>query len=241
MSPSNPASDLPPNPSADLSALTIAPAEVEALCGVEVGRVFMGGVVRPSALRSPQGLASLAMAELGLGLVSFIICLGLALVAARGAETAQLPLLVGGAALAAVTAVGGWNLYQRRRYGALRSLARLLDEVDRHNDIVQALQVMDELEAAQIPTLTLPNRQEVVRALQATRASLISALMTEKILRRHRALIQRRQELFATIETNLATLQQLTVNSEAAEYQQFLQEALAIGLAVQAELGQKQS
>lgn len=231
-------SDSPPNPSADLSALTISSAEVEALSGVEVGRVFVGGVVRPSALRSPQRLASLAVTELGLLLVSFIICLGIALVGARGAATARLPLLVGGAALAAVTAVGGWNLYQRQRYGTLRSLARLLDEVDRHNDIVQALQVMDELEAAHIPTLPLPNRQEVVLALQATRASLLSALTTEKILRRHRALIQRRQELFATIETNLATLQQLTVNSEAAEYQQFLQEALAIGLAVQAELGE---
>ncbi|MEO1298839.1 MAG: hypothetical protein AAFW75_24280 [Cyanobacteria bacterium J06636_16] len=127
-----------------------------------------------------------------------------------------------------------------RRYRTLRSLAHLLDEVDRHNDIVQALQVMDELGTVPAARQGLPNREEVLKALETTRDSLISALMTERILRRHRPLIERRQELFSNIETNLTTLHTLHVNNQASEYQQFLEEALEIGLAVQREIGSKQ-
>jgi hypothetical protein len=54
-------------------------------------------------------------------------------------------------------------------------------------------------------------------------------------------LLERRQELFGTIETNLATLQSLQVNHQASEYRQFLQEALDIRLAVQRELAPKGS
>ncbi|MBE9137706.1 hypothetical protein IQ254_10965 [Nodosilinea sp. LEGE 07088] len=129
-----------------------------------------------------------------------------------------------------------WHIYQWRRAKTFITLARLLDECDRHNDIIQALQVMAELDAAQITAAKGSQPGEILVALQATRDSLVSALMTEKILRRHQALIKRQQELFNTIETNLATLQALQVNHQASEYRQFLQEALNIGLAVQQEL-----
>jgi hypothetical protein len=225
---------------ADLEALRIPKAEVETLTGLDVGSVFVGGVVRPSALRSPRRLFSLLVTECSLLGVVFIICLGVSLVIVRNVpgfnNIAALVLAVAG-----VTVMGAiaWNGYQWRRYKTLKPLARLLDDVDRHNDIVQAVQVMDELETAQIAGLSLPNRPEVITALEATRASLVSALMTDRILRRHQPLIQRRQELFSTIETNLATLQTLHVNNKATEYQQFLQEALEIGLAVQEEMDRR--
>ena len=123
-----------------------------------------------------------------------------------------------------------------QRAKTLMTLARLLDECDRHNDIIQALQVMAELDAAQVAVADVSQPSEMLTALRATRNSLISALMTEEIMRRHRALMQRRQELFGAIETNLATLQALQVNHQASEYRQFLQEALNIGMAVQQEM-----
>ena len=131
-----------------------------------------------------------------------------------------------------------WNGYQWQRYKALKTLSHLLDEVDRHNDIVQTIRVMDELHLAQSPAAasSMLNRTEIIAALQATRDSLISALMTERILRCHQTVLQQGRDLMGSIETNLAALQALHVSNQATEYQQFLQEALEIGLAVQQEM-----
>ncbi len=222
----------------DLKPLSITTSQLETLTELDIGQVFMGGIVRPSALRSTRRLLSFLITEGTVLVVIFIICLGLGLVVVRswpglGDNLAVLLGLVAG--LTGAIAIA-WHSYQWTRYKTLKPLAHLLDEVDRHNDIVQAVQVMDELGTVPAAALGLPNRSEVITALEATRDSLISALMTEKILRRHRSLIQRRQALFSTIETNLATLQTLQINSQATEYQQFLQEALEIGLAVQREI-----
>ena len=224
----------------DLEALRITKLQLETLTGLDIGSVFMGGVVRPSVFRSTRRFLSLLVTETSILVVIFIICLGLGLVIVRswsGFSNIVLLLLV--IAGITVTLAIAWNLYQWIRYKTFMPLACLLDEVDRHNDIVQAVQVMDELETVQAANLSLPNRTEVLTALEATRDSLISALQTERILRRHRQLIQRRQELFSSIETNLATLRNLRFNSQATEYQQFLQEALEIGLAVQREMERK--
>lgn len=226
----------------DLEELRITPTQLEKLTGLDVGSVFVGGTLRPSALRSTSRLISLLVTELSAVTVIFIICLGLSLIIIRSwTGFNHFPVLfvtvIGVTVLVAIA----WHGYQWQRYQSLKSLVHLLDEVDRHNDIVQAVCVMDELEAVQATGLKLPNRAEVITALIATRDSLIAALMTERVLRRHQQLIQRRQELFGSIETNLATLKTLNVNNQATEYQQFLQEALEIGLAVQQEMLRNQS
>ena len=224
----------------DLEALRITKPQLEKLTGLDISSVFMGGIVRPSTFRSLSRVFSLLVTECSVLMVVFIISLGLGLVIVRSFSSNDnvgiLLLVVVSITLGSAIA---WNFYQWRRYKTFRSLAHLLDEVDRHNDIIQAVQVMDELETVQAANLTLPNRAEVLLALEATRESLLSALMTERILRRHRPLIERRQELFSHIETHLTTLQTLHINNQASEYQQFLAEALDIGLAVQRELGSK--
>lgn len=220
--------------------LRITPAQVEKLTDLDVSSLFIGGVIRPSVYRSTWRLLSLLVTEFSVMAVLFIICTGIGLVVIRSWPDLGSPvLLVGVAGGLVITGAIAWHGYQWARYKTFLSLSRLLDEVDRHNDIVQAVQVMDELGAVQGSALPLPNRAEVMAALQATRDSLILALRAEKILRRHQALIQRRQELFSSIETNLATLQALPVNTQATEYRQFLQEALEIGLAVQQEMEPK--
>ena len=218
-----------------LQALRITHDELDQLTGLDIGSVFMGGIIRPSVWRSRRQMLSLLITEcLVLGTI-FIVCLGLGLVLVRNRAGFEQfgALLLGIAAAIAVGAVA-WHVHQWRRSKTLITLARLLDECDRHNDIIQAVQVMAELEVVQGAESC--DRAEVLTALKATRDSLISALMTENIMRRHHALMQRRQELFSTIETNLATLQVLQVSHQASEYRQFLQEALNIGLAVQQEM-----
>lgn len=224
----------------DLQALRITSAELDQITGLDIDSVFMGGVIRPSVWRSRRHLLSLAITEcLVLGTI-FVVCLGLSLVLVRQqAGFDQLGLLLLGVAGAIAVGAIAWHLYQWRRSKTLLTLARLLDECDRHNEIIQAVQVLEELEAVQVVGPRFCDRHGVRAALQATRNSLISALRTDAISRRHHGLIQDRQALCSVIETNLSTLQTLHINHQASEYRQFLEEAFAIGLAVQQEMNTK--
>ncbi|MBD2234380.1 hypothetical protein [Phormidium tenue] len=224
----------------DLQALRITRSELDQLTGLDIDSVFMGRMIRPSVWRSRRQLFSLFITEcLVLGTI-FVVCLGFGLVLVSQQEGFDQfgALLLGIAGAIAIGAIA-WHFYQWQRSKSFITLARLLDECDRHNDIIQALQVMEELDVAQGAGSQGLQNSEILIALQSTRDSLTSALMTEKILRHHRALLERRQDLFTTIETNLVTLQTLQVNHQASEYRQFLQEALNIGLAVQREMGQR--
>ncbi|MEM1291773.1 MAG: hypothetical protein AAGH67_09890 [Cyanobacteria bacterium P01_H01_bin.162] len=226
----------------DLEDLIISQAQLEQLTELEVSKIFIGGVVRPSALRSPGQLCSFLVAEFSLLAVVFIVCLGLGLVIVRSwASFSNLFGLIAVVVGVTIAVAIAWNGYQWQRYKALKTLSHLLDEVDRHNDIVQTIRVMDELRLAQSPAAasSMLNRAEIIAALQATRDSLISALMTERILRCHQTVLQQGRDLMGSIETNLAALQALHVSNQATEYQQFLQEALEIGLAVQQEMTTK--
>ncbi len=223
----------------DLEDLIISQDQLEQLTELEVGKIFIGGVVRPSALRSPGQLGSFLVAEFSILAVVFIVCLGLGLVIVRSwANFSNLFGLIAVVIGVTIAVAIAWNGYQWQRYKALKTLSHLLDEVDRHNDIVQTIRVMDELRLAQSPAAasSMLNRTEIIAALQATRDSLISALMTERILRCHQTVLQQGRDLMGSIETNLAALQALHVSNQATEYQQFLQEALEIGLAVQQEM-----
>jgi hypothetical protein len=222
---------------APLHALPITRDELDHLTGLDIGSVFMGGIIRPSVFGSRRRLLSLLITEALVMGTLFIIGVGLALVLVRQWEDFNhLGLVLLG--VAAMVGVGeiAWHLYQRHRGKSLCTLAHLLDEVDRHNDIVRALQVMQDLEVARTGEFTPPDLDDIIQALQATRESLVSALQTDKILRHHHTLVHQRQELSAAIEANLLMLKALQVNHQASEYQQFLQEALEIGLAVQQEL-----
>jgi hypothetical protein len=222
----------------NLESLRITSAELDHLTGLEISPVFMGSTIRPSVFRSPPKLLSLLITEGLVVGVCFMMGLGLALVLVRQREGLhQIGLLLMSIGAIVGVSVVLWHLYQRYRAKTLRTLAHLLEGVDRHNDIIQALQVMEALDAAQAEPAAMPYHPEVIQALQATRDSLVSALMTEKILRQHRLLMHRRQELFTVIETNLTTLRTLQINHQTSEYRQFLQQALEIGMAVHQELG----
>lgn len=222
----------------DLELLRITLGELEHLTGMEISETFMGRAYRPSVFRHSRRFWSFVLTELlGLGLI-LIFCLPMGLVLGRGlgvlTEKSAAPFLgltLGGA----IVLFAGWNLYMMSQTKSLKTLAHLLDEVDKHNDIIQAVHIIDELSAVQ-QSAVLIDRSEICQALQATRASLISALMTERILRQHQHFVARRHELFSSIETSLATLQTLQLTHQAHEYGELLHEALSIGLSVRQEL-----
>jgi len=100
---------------------------------------------------------------------------------------------------------------------------------------------IDRLTAAGNLQANLINRADAIEALQITRESLVCALRTERIMRENKDFIDRRYELFANIESNLAALMAVNVSDRATEYGRLLNEALEIGMSVHKEVRKLQN
>ncbi|MGB3754926.1 MAG: hypothetical protein WBA07_00945 [Rivularia sp. (in: cyanobacteria)] len=118
------------------------------------------------------------------------------------------------------------------------SLNTLLHEIDRFNAVIRAIDINDKIEAAGNTEVGIKERRRVIEALEYTRADLVRALRTEKILRENKKFIVNNSELLAN---NLATLTQMQVTERASEHGRLLNEALEIAMDVQQEMKRLQS
>jgi hypothetical protein len=109
----------------------------------------------------------------------------------------------------------------------------LFDEVEKYNVVIKAIEINDQLVAAGNKGVSLIDREKIITTLETTRANLICALKTERILRENRAFINRNSELLAN---HLAAMQALQISDEAREYSRLLDEALRIAQDVQTEM-----
>lgn len=109
----------------------------------------------------------------------------------------------------------------------------LYEAVERFNKIVRSLIVSDQLQQVGNPGLPTPVRRNLLQALQLVRQDLVRALKTERILRENQdvvdALLLGQADLFAD---NLASLQALQLENQAAEVGQYLTSAVQIALEV---------
>jgi len=229
----------------DLEALKITSIELENLIGFEVNEIFIGGVFggvyRPSIFQSLKRFTSFCLVELCVSLITFIFTIPFGLLVIRNSTNPinDLPIIFQFLQITlgiSLTAIICWNIHMRLKVKSLKTLVHLLDEVDKYNEVIQAVDVFDRLEAIGKLQATLINRDQLLEALNIARNSLVCGLMTEKILRENRNLLARRYDLFANIETNLATLRTLEVNNQANEYAALLNEALKIGMSVYQEV-----
>ncbi|NER37018.1 MAG: hypothetical protein F6J93_24125 [Oscillatoria sp. SIO1A7] len=113
------------------------------------------------------------------------------------------------------------------------SLSKLLNDVDKYNGLIQAIDLNDQLEDAGNPEMRIANREQIVAALKLTRQDLVRALKTERILRENHRFIERNPELFAS---NLTAIEALQVSDRATERGRILNEALQIALNAQGEM-----
>ncbi|MBH8560973.1 hypothetical protein I8748_02065 [Nostoc sp. CENA67] len=118
------------------------------------------------------------------------------------------------------------------------SLQILLQDVDRYNAVIKAIDINDQIEEAGNPEVRIQKREKVIEALQLTRSDLVRALKTERILRENKSFILRNTELFVN---NLATLTAMQVTEQATEHGRLLNEAFQIALDVQSEMKKLQS
>ncbi|MBD2095138.1 hypothetical protein H6F90_08215 [Trichocoleus sp. FACHB-591] len=234
----------------DLKALKIGEGELETLSGLDVNDIFVGGIFggtyRPSVWRDSKKLFFFCLTEVSVFVLILVFTLPVGFVLTQnstqvGGEVQQaLQFFAINLSIAFILMLG-WNFYLWSKQKSLVPLAKLLDEVDKYNEVIKAVEIIDKLAAIGHLPANLINRDEVLEALRVTRESLVCALMTEKILRQHKSFIARRQELFVNIENNLLTLRTLEVNSQASEYGRLLNEALEIGMSVYKEVKKLQN
>lgn len=229
----------------DLEDLKITAREIENLSGFDVNEVFIGGVLggvyRPSSLRRPKRLAFLCLTEIFVFVLTFIFSLPIGILAIRNSphaisslpEIFQFLQLTLGVTLAVILL---WNVYMSLRIKRIKTLARLLDEIDKYNEVIQSLVLLNKLETVGNLSINLTSRDEVIEVLNVTRVTLVCALMAEKVLRENQALLTRRYDLLTNIENNLVTLRALEVRVQADEYGQILNNALQISLSVHKEI-----
>ncbi|MEH2081875.1 MAG: hypothetical protein V7K89_18395 [Nostoc sp.] len=119
-----------------------------------------------------------------------------------------------------------------------KSLQILLNEVKRYNIVIKVIDINDQIEEAGNPEVIIKERERAIEALKLTKADLVRALKTERILRENKNFILSNTELFVN---NLATLTAMQVTEEATEHGRLLNEALQIALDVQYEMKRLQT
>ncbi|MEH1904916.1 MAG: hypothetical protein V7L04_26835 [Nostoc sp.] len=119
-----------------------------------------------------------------------------------------------------------------------KCLQILLNEVKRYNTVIRVIDINDQIEEAGNPEVVIKEREGVLEALKLTKADLVRALKTERILREHKSFILSNTELFVN---NLATLTAMQVTEQATEHGRLLNEALQIALDVQHEMKRLQT
>ncbi|MEH1829882.1 MAG: hypothetical protein V7L22_31860 [Nostoc sp.] len=119
-----------------------------------------------------------------------------------------------------------------------KSLHILLNEVNRYNTVIRVIDINDQIEEAGNAEVVIKEREGVIEALKLTKADLVRALKTERILRENKNFILSNTELFVN---NLATLTAMQVTEQATEHGRLLNEALQIALDVQHEMKRLQT
>lgn len=233
----------------DLGALHITAEEIEDLVDLNPSKTLAIDVYRGFILKRPKSILSVFLTELftfGLLLtfvmpVSLIILRSLGKIPEDTSALIRLFTVILGLCLLSIP-IG--NIYLWKQVKTVKSLARLMDEVDKYNGVIQAITLVDELELVTNSTTQLnhlSNRKEVFKALKVTKESLISALRVERIIRRHKSFIDGRYELLVNIENNLNTLLSFEVSNQASEYGRLLNESLQIGMSVHKEVRKLQN
>lgn len=228
----------------DLGELRITAAEIEDLADLSPSNIFAIDAYRAFILRRPKAVISVVLTELfALGLILiFVLPISFVVLRNSGSLTedtmgiTRLFTIILGLSLLGVVI---WNVYLWKQAKQLKSLVRLLDEVDNYNGAIKALTLIDELESVGHSTTQLNRfnaREEVVEVLKVTKESLISALRVERILRKHENSIESRYELLANLGNNLNTLMSFDMSDRASEYGRLLNDSLQIGLSVHKEM-----
>jgi len=226
----------------ELKKLAFTETELESLSGSAISNLWMVNLYRLNRHKQfSKNLLSLFVTELIGFSLTLILVIPLFLIITQkgmvsgndGANFFQVLLIP---VLISLAITMGGNIYILVLSKPLVTLANLGDKVDKYNEVIAAVELIDRLmDAGNLP-VNLINREAVMEALVVTRESLVCALKTERIMRENEALIGRNSQLFTNLDNNLTALMALDVSNRASEYGRLLNEALEIGMSVQKEV-----
>jgi hypothetical protein len=238
-----------------LTANPIAPLlepEVEQLTGLEVNGLYIGDWLSGCFRRSvgnPTLISRQLLSQLAALILAFVLCLPLGFAGlgghAPGPSATQLLRFVQWPAIVSGLLFMAWQLSLRRQGDRLGRLLLLLEEVDRYNQVIAAVELLGHLQSLNSQSFNSqsPNPAgsvgdlELSEGLDLTRQTLVVALQTDRLLRQalgKSALLL--QPGLMQIEENLLQLRSIEVAQQGQETAELIGQALAIGLRVRSEL-----
>jgi hypothetical protein len=221
--------------------LQITEQDLERITGKEISLLFIGSTYRITRFKNPRYLVSFLLSEaITLFLISiFSLPISILIFQYLGRpidnRQAQVEFAVFVFSLTLILFIG-WHLFTWTRSKKMACLFHLLDEVDKYNQVIVAVDICDRLKSVGNQSSDLNHRDDILQALEITRDSLICGLTTEKILREHQVFFSSDRQLFDNIEQNLIALQSLEIQNQANQYSSLLRDALIIGMHVQREM-----
>ncbi len=229
---------------ADLENLQMTKEELETLVDLDTSTALAIDAYRGFILKNPKRMLSVLLTELFIFMLVLIFVMPVSLILLRNAGS--LPVNTDGITrllimISSISLLGVliWNVYFWQQVKQVKSLARLINKVDKYNRVIQAIALLDELESAsRSPSRcnNLSTRKEVIQALSITKETLSSALQAEMLMRKHRKFLSNHYELFANLEENLTSLMSFSLSDRVDEYSRLLNESLQIGISVHKEL-----
>lgn len=136
----------------DLEALPITGEEIDELVNFSPDNTLAIDIYRAFILHKPNSFLSVLLTELFALILLLIFVAPVSLLVLRNSDNLsedlpdilQIFTVILGLCLLGVSI---WNAFLWKRAKQMKSLARLLDEIDKYNGVIQTLTLIDELES----------------------------------------------------------------------------------------------
>ncbi|NEQ07766.1 MAG: hypothetical protein F6K37_18010 [Moorea sp. SIO4E2] len=230
--------------SSNLGNLQITSEDIRNLVDLNFAKLVAIDFCRGFIFKKPKHMLSVLLTEifiLGLSLILFLppILIFMKNSGNLSEDQAELgylfTILVGLFVLGIV--IGNVYLYKQGK--RIKSLVRLMDQVDNYNGVIKAIELAERIEAIEGSSKEFKqseSRRKVIESLAITKQSLVNALKVENLIRSHNNLIDSRQVLLSNLDDNLATLMAFDLSDETGEYGRLLNQSLQIGMSVHKEV-----
>jgi len=228
----------------DINNLQITNEDVESLVNLDISTTTAVDFYRAVIFRNSRQVWSVLLTEVFVFILILVFVMPVSLMVLRNSGNLpehQAGILALLAIIVVITILGliVWNFYVWKQAKKSSSLAKLMEELDKYNRVLQEIDLLTKLESVRNSKTNfgqLEVQDELFKALKVTRESLISALQVEKIIRQHQKLIGNSHQLLVSLENNLAALMTFNTSNQSSEYGHLLDETLKIGLSTYKEV-----
>ncbi|EGJ32409.1 MULTISPECIES: hypothetical protein [Moorena] len=230
--------------SSNLGNLQITSEDIRNLVDLNFAKLVAIDFCRGFIFKKPKHMLSVLLTEifiLGLSLILFLPPILIFMKNSgnlpedQAGTTGLFSLLVG----LFVSGIVIGNVYLYKQGKRIKSLVRLMDQVDNYNGVIKAIELAERIEAIEGSSTELKqseSRKKVIDSLAITKQSLVNALQVENLIRSHDNLIDSRQVLLSNLDDNFATLMAFELSEETGEYGRLLNQSLQIGMSVHKEV-----